>query len=256
MTQSYWPFAGIKATETQFSQFMRRLNLSGVWGDPGDNTVRISAGVGLGLVLSPGYAFVRGHMYNTDANVAVTVLAADSLSRVDLVVLRLNPTANTITPVVIKGNPAASNPVEPVVVTTDAANYDIPIAAIAVAGNTTSLTSANITDRRIFAGLQWGLWENQSRPGTPLNPGTPRLGQPGMNAQLGYPEYWNGTTWKPFTPTAIDPATLSAPVPITKGGTGATTKAAARAALGIYSQPSASPDPTTGVAVGDFLVEW
>jgi hypothetical protein len=233
MTQSYWPFAGIKATETQFSQYNRRLMMSGVWGDPGDQTLRVVAGVGLVLTLKAGYAFVRGHMYYNDADADVTIPTADTDPRVDLVVLRLNPTSNTITPVVIEGVPAASSPEEPTPVTTDAANYDIPLAAIAVAGGATSLIAGNITDRRIFAALQWGVWETQSRPGTDLNPGTPRKGQAGMNTQLGYPEFWDGDSWEPFTPTSINPSTLSSPVPITKGGTGSATAADARTALGI-----------------------
>lgn len=233
MTQSYWPFAGVKATETQFSQYNRRLMMSGVWGDPGDQTLRIVAGVGLGLVLKPGYAFVRGHMYYTDADVPITIATADTQPRVDLIVLRLNPTANTIVPTVIKGNPAASSPTEPSIVVTDAANYDIPIAAVAVAGGATSLIAGNLTDRRIFAATQWGIWETQSRPGTALNPGTPRKGQAGFNSQLGYPEYWDGSAWVAFTPTSINPTTLSGPVPINKGGTNSTTAADARTALGI-----------------------
>ena len=233
MTQSYWPFATIKATETQFSQYNRRLMMSGVWGDPGDQTLRIVAGVGLATTLKAGYAFIRGHMYYSDADVSVSVLAADAQPRIDLVVLRLDPTANTIAPVVIKGTPAASNPAEPTPVTTDAANYDIPIAAISVAGGATSIIAGNITDRRIFAATQWGIWETQSRPGTALNPGTPRKGQAGFNSLLGAPEFWDGDSWELFTPSAIDPATLSSAVPITKGGTGSTTASAARTALGI-----------------------
>lgn len=233
MTQSYWPFAGVKATETQFSQFNRRLMMSGVWGDPGDQTLRIVAGSGLATTLKAGYAFVRGHMYYSDADVSVSVLAADAQPRIDLIVLRLNPTANTISPVVIKGTPAASNPAEPVPVTTDAANYDIPLAAISVAAGAVSIIAGNITDRRIFAATQWGIWDTQSRPGTTLNPGTPRKGQAGYNSLLGAPEYWTGSAWALFTPSSVDPATLSSAVPITKGGTGSATAADARTALGI-----------------------
>lgn len=233
MAQSFWPFAGIKATETQFSQYNRRLMMSGVWGDPGDQTLRIAAGVGLATNLKAGYAFIRGHMYYSDADVSVSVLAADAQPRIDLVVLRMNPTANTITPVVIKGTPAASNPAEPTPATTDAANYDIPIAAISVAGGATSIIAGNITDRRIFAATQWGIWETQSRPGTALNPGTPRKGQAGFNSLLGTPEFWDGAAWQLFTPSSVDPATLSSAVPISKGGTGSATAADARTALGI-----------------------
>jgi hypothetical protein len=238
VTQSYWPFAGVKATETQFSQFNRRLMMSGVWGDPGDQTLRIAAGVGMGLKLKSGYAFVRGHMYYNDQDADVTVAAADTNPRVDLVVLRLNPTSNTITPVVIKGQPAATNPSEPTVVVTDAANYDIPIAAVSVAAGATSLTSGNLFDRRIFAAMQWGTWETQSRPGTALNPGAPRKGQPGFNSTLAAPEYWDGTAWVGFTATSINPTSLSSPVPINKGGTGSATAGAALTALG--AQPAGS----------------
>lgn len=235
MTQTAWPFAGVKATETQYSQQFRRLQNSGVWGDPGDETLKVVANVGLGLYVKSGYAFVRGHLYYNDSDTqAVTIGTASANPRQDLVVLRLDPAANTILPVVVAGTPAASNPVVPTPVQTDAANYDIPLASVFVAAGQVTIANSDITDRRLFMGHIYGSWTTTTRPGTAGSGSpAPRKGQPGFNSTTGLPEYWDGSTWKEFAPSSYDPALLASAVPVNKGGTGSTTAAAARTALGI-----------------------
>ena len=73
MTQTYWPFDNADTTETQYSQLFRRLQNTGVWGDPLDNTLKILASAGMTVTLKAGYAFIRGHMYYNDADVAIVV---------------------------------------------------------------------------------------------------------------------------------------------------------------------------------------
>lgn len=263
MAQGYWPFNAVDTTETQFSSWARRLQMDGVWGVPGDNVLKLVQGSGLTATLNgaPGYvAFVRGHMYENDANLSVAFSAGSTNPRWDRLVLRLNPTDNTITPVVIEGTPAASNPTVPDLVQTDAANYDIPIARVYRAANSSSVVTADITDDRLFAGMVLGLWTTDTRPGTTKSGrATARKGQVGYNTTLSKYEFWDGAGWVDLNPATIDASavtsgTLNAAriptldaskigtgtlsdarlptVPVSKGGTGATTAPAALTALG------------------------
>lgn len=202
MAQSYWPFSGVDATETQWSQLFRRLQSTGVWGDPGDTQCQVAAATGLNLTVKAGYALVRGHMYYNSSDLTVTLVAGEAQARIDIIVLRLDPTANTITAAIVKGTASAS-PVAPALSQTDADVYELELARIAVAASASSIVSGNITDTRQFMGLVYGTWTTLQRPTSP------RLGQPGFNSTLGYHEFWNGTTWKRNTvPDTIDAATV------------------------------------------------
>lgn len=206
MTQSYWPFDGIDTTETQYSQLFRRMQATGVWGDPGDDTLKLVQGAGLVPVLKAGYALVRGHMYYNDADLNVAFTAGSANPRIDRLVLRLNPTANTITPVIIEGTPAPSNPAAPALTQTDAANYDLLIADVARAGSSGSVVTADITDQRDFMGLIFGSWSGDSH-----RPASPRKGQPGWNETRTRLEYWSGAAWLPMVVTAVTASMISAP---------------------------------------------
>lgn len=263
MAQGYWPFNAVDTTETQFSSWARRLQMDGVWGEPGDNVLKLNQGSGLTATLAgaPGYvAFVRGHMYENDSDLSVVFSAGSTNPRIDRLVLRLNPTDNTITPTIIQGTPAASSPAVPDLTQTDAANYDIPIAQIYRAANSSSVVTADITDERLFAGMVLGLWTTATRPGTAKSGrATARKGQVGYNTTTSKYEFWDGAAWVDLNPTSFDASavtsgTLNAAripsldaskittgtlsdarlptVPVTKGGTGATSAAAALTALG------------------------
>lgn len=145
MAITSWPFDGQSVSETQFSQWANMLRTSGVMGSA-DFTVSPSSG--LVLAVAAGLALVRGHAVNLDANTTVTIATADANPRIDIVVLRLDPTANSITLAIVKGTAAAS-PVPPTLTQTTSGNYELPLAQIAVAAGTVVINSGDITDQRV-----------------------------------------------------------------------------------------------------------
>lgn len=149
MTQSSWPFENIDTSETQFSQWARNIG-EGVKVGTGDELEPYGDGSGMNVKVDSGQALIRGHYYSNTATVTLTVTAANPTNpRIDLVVLELDPSANTIVLRVVAGTPAGS-PVAPALVQTDAGVYQLKMAEIAVAANAFSITAPNVTDTRPF----------------------------------------------------------------------------------------------------------
>jgi hypothetical protein len=93
---------------------------------------------------------VRGHYYDSTAEETLTIAAADlSNPRIDRVVLRLDPTANSIILAVITGTPAPS-PSAPALTQTTGAVYELPIALVAVGTAVATIAPANVTDERFI----------------------------------------------------------------------------------------------------------
>lgn len=149
MAQSSFPFENVDTTETQFSQMFRTLN-AGVNGTPAGTELKVSAGTGLQVSVALGQAMVRGHYYISTAAELLTISTANATNpRIDTVVLRLDPVANSIVLAVVAGTAAAS-PVAPTLTQTDAGTYEFPLANVAVAAG--AGTVGTITDRRVFMG--------------------------------------------------------------------------------------------------------
>ena len=149
MAQSSFPFENVDTTETQFSQMFRTLN-AGVNGTPAGTELKVSAGTGLQVSVALGQAMVRGHYYISTATELLTIGTANpSNPRIDTVVLRLDPVANSIVLAVVAGTAAAS-PVAPTLTQTDAGVFEFPLANVAVAAG--AGTVGAITDRRVFMG--------------------------------------------------------------------------------------------------------
>jgi hypothetical protein len=190
MTQASFPFEGIDTTETQFSKWARHFN-SGVDDVPTGTALQVSAGTGLAVNVALGEAMVRGHYYTSDAVEALALATANATNpRIDTVVLRLDPTANSIVLAVKTGTPAAS-PVAPALVQTDAGIYEQPLGDALVPAN--SGVPTTITDRREFMGTRLGSWATVGRP-TPA--GRVLFG---FNSTTGAVEFYNTNTsaWTP-----------------------------------------------------------
>ena len=163
MAQSSFPFEGIDTTETQYSQLFRTFQDS-VNGTYGGTELTVSVGTGLAVDVALGQAMVRGHFYVSTATESLSLTTADATNpRLDLVILRLDPVANSIVLAVKDGTPAGS-PTAPALVQTDAGTYEIALASVLVPA--TSGVPTTITDKRQFMGSRISLWSDATRPTT------------------------------------------------------------------------------------------
>ena len=194
MAQTSYPFDGSSVSETLYSQFFRQLQDTGVAGSINGLDLKASGdSSGMNVKVQPGFAIVRGHAYQSTAVETLTIAAADSSAvRIDLVVLRLDPAANSIVLAVLTGTAGGS---EPAPTQTDTGNYELPLAAVTVAANATTISSANVADRRRYTGTRVRAWTTDTRPSGP------RVGQLGFNSTTSLYEYWSGSIWLSISPT-------------------------------------------------------
>jgi hypothetical protein len=203
MTQTSYPFENINTTEAQYSQLFRRLNFTGVAGVPGDNNLKVSGdSSGLNVKVSAGFAMVRGHFYKSDAQETLAIGAGVANPRRDLIVLRLDPAANSIV-LAVKAGTAAASPSDPSLTQTDEGLFEVAIARVNVAANATTISAGNVDDLRPFMGAPIGRWTTATRP-------TGEIGLAGFNTTLGTFEHWTGSAWAEVRPTSIPASLISA----------------------------------------------
>lgn len=196
MAITSYPFDNQDTTETQFSWLFRELQDSGVCDSSGGTGLLVTADAsGMTVKIASGRAIVRGHVMNNDAVYTQAIAPANTQPRIDLVVLRLDPTANTIVPAVLQGA-ASATPISPTPTQTDAGTYELVIARIAVAANAPNVGPSDVTDLRPFVGTRVGAWSTNTRPLTP------RKYQLGFNSTTGLWEYYTGSTWTRLVPAA------------------------------------------------------
>lgn len=197
MTHTSYPFDSQETTETQYSKLFRELQDSGVVGSHGGPELQVFAsGGGMFVSIRPGDAFVRGHYYTQSTQEDVPIAAAEPSTRYDIIVLRLNPTANTITPDVIKGDYTTG--LEPPLIQSDVDNFELPIGVVTVAPGVANISVAAVEDRRSFVGSRVNAWSFGTRP-------SGRKASLGLNVDTGLWEYFDGMGWTPLAPTVIDP---------------------------------------------------
>lgn len=188
MAQTSWPFQAVDTTETQFSQWARHIasaGRSGVNGIPTGTDLKVTANSsGMQVFVAAGQAMVRGHFYASTASETLAIGAANTNPRIDSVVLKLDPSVNTIVLQVVAGTAAAS-PVAPTLTQTDAAIYQFKLADVRVEANATTIDASKVTDFRQFI---MDIWTTANRP-------TPFLGLTGFNTTTGKLETYNGSAW-------------------------------------------------------------
>jgi hypothetical protein len=109
----------------------------------------VTAGTGMTVSVSPGGAVIQGHFFSLDAAQTLTVLPADpTYNRIDLVVVHLNWATGNMNLSIVKGTAASIYAAAQV--TTNDTVWEIPLAEIVVNTGVSSITSANITDKRFF----------------------------------------------------------------------------------------------------------
>lgn len=215
-----------------FEHWLKKFFTSGVF----TGNCAVSATSGMGVQMSEGYCNVDGKVRFFEAPVSFTLATANNAyDRIDTIVIERNDTDRDITAKVVTGTASASpTPKAPV-----RANgvYQLVVAQIRVTAGATSITDADITDKRMdtsvcgyvvsavqtpdFSELYaqftaaFGAWFNE------------------MKGQLSEDAAGN----LQLQIDALEDRTQ----PIEKGGTGATTAAAARNALGLGNTTGAVP---------------
>jgi hypothetical protein len=203
MTQTSWPFENADTTETQYSYLFDRLKTSGVAGFPNDTALQVTAPGGTMTVqTAAGFAIVRGFMYSSDAVVTNTISASSSNPRIDLIILRLDPSANSIVQAVLTGTPAVS-PSAPALTQTTTGIYEIEIGRVTVPALATTIASGNVKDTRNCLSHGVGIWTTDSRPTSPT------LGRVGWSTTNQVLEVWNGSAWKEAAPNNINASTIT-----------------------------------------------
>lgn len=156
MAQTSWPFENIDTSETQFSQWARNIGEGVKTGALNELEVYADSS-GMQVKAKSGQAMVRGHYYSSTAEEVLAITAADlSNPRIDIVVLELDPSANSITLKVIAGTPALT-PTTPSVTQTDAGVYQLQLAEVLVGAGVTTIAADKITDSRTYLGTGGGL---------------------------------------------------------------------------------------------------
>lgn len=196
MTLTSWPFDGQTTTELQFSRMFRELKGNCVLAGHGATALRVTAnGSNLTLSIAVGAAMVRGHYMDNDSAATLTLAGGSAAARTDIIVLRLNPSANSIVPAIVQGTSGGGVPA--LTQTTDGI-WEFPLARIAVAAGASAVSNSNVTDLRVFAGGEVGVWTTATRPAAPS-----RIPSLGLNVQTNVMEYYDGTNWQPVVPQSL-----------------------------------------------------
>ena len=229
MALTAYPFDNQTVTEQQYGDLFGAVAQSGILGAPSANNFLVTA-AGSSMVLAvtsvggASRALVRGHAVLMTTNEPVTVPTANTSLRADLVVLRMDYAANTIGPAIRTGTPGSATSPAPVWGTGGV--YEIPLAAVAVGANVTTISTGDLTDLRRFSGPTSGAWTTAGRPNTPLSFG--------YNSTLGRWEYTlDGTAWLNLGYVDLASSQVAGTLPATKGGTGVTSLDALSAALNL-----------------------
>jgi hypothetical protein len=161
MAQTSWPFESIDTSETQFSMWASNIG-QGVINDKGFELEPFADSSGMNVKVKSGQALVRGHYYDSTAQETLTIATADPTNpRIDRVVLRLDPSVNSVILAVITGTPGAS-PSAPALTQTVGAVYELPLALVAVAAAAASIGPGAVTDQRvIFSPWTGSITESQ-----------------------------------------------------------------------------------------------
>lgn len=163
MTQSSFPFGSSSiATEDQWSAMFRMAQVDGVFTtDSSGTNLRVSGSNASTVAVAAGEAWVQGTYYSNSVslNVSVPTNSGGAAARKDLVVLRRDPSADTITVVYRSGGTNFPTPTQ-----TLNGTWEIPLAQVTVAAGASVVAPAGVVDQRWFLGRPVALSNSTSRP--------------------------------------------------------------------------------------------
>ncbi len=190
---SSYPFDDQDTTETDYSRLFRELQDSGVADSIGGASFAVTADASaLSVTVAAGFAIVRGHAVLSTAAETVAITAPSAQTRIDRIVLRLDPVANGVTLAVLTGTPGSG---APPLVQTDTGIYEVSLALVTVEPAVPTIAANAVKDDRTFVGSRVGAWSTATRPARP------RTAQLGFNITTLTWEYFNGVGWKDLAPT-------------------------------------------------------
>lgn len=137
-----------KYNAEQIGNYFEGLIGNGVFENVG-NKLAVVVNGNLDIVVKTGRAMVNCHWLKNDTDLTLTLDSADiQYARIDAVVVKLdlNNNARTVSIEIKKGTPSIS-PTAPVLDRTNTV-YELCLATIKIPANATSITQANITDKR------------------------------------------------------------------------------------------------------------
>lgn len=168
MADQAWPFEapgpGVYVTEDQFRTFFRALKPSALYGskytvtDVESSPAKVTVGTGNQVIraAAPLGGLVDGIYWKDTASKAITVPTNTNANpRIDRTILRLDPSANTITTVVKLGTPGSS-PVPPALTQDPAGTWEMSLYQHRMPGSASSQIPDQFIDERRWTAHQYG----------------------------------------------------------------------------------------------------
>lgn len=156
MAETSYPFPAVPATVSRWGRMARTFAPPHVVGTLAQNSYGLTV-AGLNLTIGRGSlgvaeAFVRGFFHVLDVadwTVAVPANTNATLSRIDRIVLRLDPSTETVVLALVQGTPAAS-PVATPLVQGDSGIFELPLWRFTVPPNSGSPVTGLIDERPFY----------------------------------------------------------------------------------------------------------
>ena len=146
-------------TSGEFAEVLARFIRDGVVPNQGEElAVEPLTPEAMGVNVPAGMAFVQGRFYYNDADLTLTIEAADDTNpRIDRVVLRLDLTAEnrTLKAAIKTGTPGVSP--SPPALQQDTSIYEISLAQVYVAAGAIAIYAGDITDERATSACGWAV---------------------------------------------------------------------------------------------------
>jgi len=243
MAEQSFPFENIDTTESQFSEWATNFQETGLQGSPDGSELGITVtGSDLNLTIAAGQAFIRGHYYINTSDLVLAVTSAGTNTRIDIVVVELDPEANTIVTKIVSGEAVSADPVAPTLTQSATGIYQLPIATLTIPASTVVITSGMLADTRTFMGNRIGIWTTDTRPANPTAYQTL-----GYNTTIEAHESWNGTAWVGF----FDPITTEGDL-VVGDGTGQASRLGVGADDQVLTVVDGAPAWADGGAGGNY----